>query len=85
MLGKTVVSFAAFDPHAPAQYVQQWSTSLQKSLGSATTLEIGYLGERGFHLQRAHLINNAPPGPGLDAAAAAVSRRQLRRRHGDSP
>lgn len=65
VLGKTVTSFAAFDPHAPAQYVQQWSTSLQKSLGSATTIEIGYQGERGFHLQRAHLINNAPPGPGL--------------------
>ena len=65
VLGKTVTSYAAFDPRAPAQYVQQWSTSFQKSLGSATTLEIGYQGERGFHLQRAHLINNAPPGPGL--------------------
>jgi hypothetical protein len=29
-----------------------------------TTLEIGYLGARGLHLQRARLINNAPPGPG---------------------
>ena len=28
-------------------------------------LEIGYQGEDGFHLQRAHLINNPPPGPGL--------------------
>jgi Carboxypeptidase regulatory-like domain len=65
VLGRTVTSFAAFDPHAPAQYVQQWSTSLQKSLGRSTTLEIGYQGVRGFHLQRAHLINNAPPGPGL--------------------
>lgn len=65
VLGKTVTSFAAFDPHAPAQYIQQWSTSLEKSLGSATTIEIGYQGERGFHLQRAHLINNALPGPGL--------------------
>jgi hypothetical protein len=27
-------------------------------------LEIGYLGARGFHLQRAHLINNTLPGPG---------------------
>jgi hypothetical protein len=64
VLGKTVTSFAAFDPHAPPQYVQQWSTSFQKSLGSATTLEIGYQGERGYHLQRAHLINNALRGPG---------------------
>jgi len=33
-------------------------------LGANTTLAIGYLGARGFHLQRAHLINNALPGPG---------------------
>src|SRR6202008_3368668 len=38
--------------------------SIQKSLGKDSTVEIGYLGARGFHLQRSHLINNAPPGPG---------------------
>src|SRR5881398_379047 len=64
VLGTTTVSFTAFDPHAPAQYVQQWSTSVEKSLGRETTLEAGYLGARGIHLQRAELINNAPPGPG---------------------
>ncbi len=64
VLGQTVVSFAAFDPYAPAQYIQQWSFSVQKSLGPETTLEVGYLGARGLHLQRAHLINNAAPGPG---------------------
>jgi hypothetical protein len=63
-LPATTVSFTAFDPHAPAQYVQQWNGSVQKSLGKDTSLEFGYLGARGFHLQRAHLINNAPPGPG---------------------
>ena len=34
-------------------------------MGSETTLEVGYLGAGGFHLQRSHLINNAQPGPGL--------------------
>ncbi len=34
-------------------------------MGAETTLEIGYLGAGGFHLQRSHLINNAQPGPGL--------------------
>jgi len=63
-LPATTVSFTAFDPHAPAQYVQQWNGSVQKSLGKDTSLEVGYLGARGFHLQRSHLINNAPPGPG---------------------
>jgi hypothetical protein len=63
-LPATTVSFTAFDPHAPAQYVQQWNGSVQKSLGKDTSVEIGYLGSRGFHLQRAHLINNTLPGPG---------------------
>jgi hypothetical protein len=63
-LPPTTVSFTAFDPHAHAQYVQQWNTSLQKSFGADTVLEVGYLGARGFHLQRADLINNAIPGPG---------------------
>ncbi|HXG33393.1 MAG TPA: carboxypeptidase regulatory-like domain-containing protein [Bryobacteraceae bacterium] len=65
VLGRTVVSFTAFDPRPPAQYIQQWSASVEKSLGAQTTLEVGYRGARGFHLQRSHLINNAPPGPGL--------------------
>jgi hypothetical protein len=63
-LTPTTVSFTAFDPNAPAQYVQQWNGSVQKSLGKDTSVEVGYLGSRGFHLQRAHLINNALPGPG---------------------
>jgi carboxypeptidase family protein len=63
-LPATTVSFTAFDPHAPTQYVQQWNGSVQKSLGKDTSFEIGYIGSRGFHLQRAHLINNALPGPG---------------------
>jgi len=63
-LKPTTVSFTAFDPHAPAEYIQQWNAQVEKSFGPNMTLEIGYLGARGFHLQRAHLINNAPPGPG---------------------
>jgi hypothetical protein len=64
ILGTTVVSFTAFDPHAPSQYVQQWSASVQKALAHDTTLEVGYQGEHGLHLQRSHLINNDQPGPG---------------------
>ena len=64
VLGTTVVSFTGMDPHAPAQYVQQWSSSVEKDLGHGTTLEVGYHGESGMHLQQAHLINNALPGPG---------------------
>jgi len=58
-----VVSFTAFDPHAAPQYIHQWSSSVQKSLGHDTTLEIGYQGERGYHLQQSYLINHASPAP----------------------
>ncbi len=64
VMGKTVVSFAALDPHSPPQYINQWSFTVQKALPGRVVLEVGYQGSRGFHLQRAHLINNAPPGPG---------------------
>ncbi|HEX6045940.1 MAG TPA: carboxypeptidase-like regulatory domain-containing protein [Pyrinomonadaceae bacterium] len=64
VLGVTTVSFAAFEADAPPQYIEQWSGSVEKSLGAETTLELGYLGSHGLHLQRSHLINNAPAGPG---------------------
>ena len=65
VLGTSVVSFTGLQLHAPAQYIQQWSASVEKQLGSETTVELGYLGAGGFHLQRSHLINNAQPGAGL--------------------
>lgn len=65
VLGTTVVSFTGLQLHAPPQYIQQWSTSLEKQLGTQTTLEVGYLGAGGFHLQRSHLVNDAQPGAGL--------------------
>ena len=64
VLGVTTVSFAAVETNPPPQYIQQWSGSIEKSLGAEMTLELGYLGSHGVHLQRSHLINNAPPGPG---------------------
>jgi hypothetical protein len=65
VLGTTVVSFTGMQTRPAPQYIQQWSATIEQSLGKDTVMEIGYLGSRGFHLQRAHLINNAQPGPGL--------------------
>ena len=65
VVGRTVTSFTAFDPYQAPQYVMQWTGSVEKSVGRETTVELGYHGERGLHLQRAVLINNALPGPGL--------------------
>lgn len=64
VLGTTTVSFAAFELNPSPQYIEQWSASIEKSLGAETTLELGFLGSHGLHLQRSHLINNARPGPG---------------------
>ena len=36
-LKPTTVSFTAFDPHAPAQYVQQWNAQVEKSFGANTS------------------------------------------------
>jgi hypothetical protein len=65
VLGTTVVSFTSLQLHAPPQYIQQWSASIEKQVGAETTVEVGYLGAGGWHLQRSHLINNAQPGAGL--------------------
>jgi hypothetical protein len=65
VVGKTVTSFTAFDPYQAPQYVMQWTGSVEKSIGNETTVEVGYHGERGLHLQQSVLINNALPGPGL--------------------
>jgi len=65
VLGVTTVSFTGMELHPSPQYIEQWSAAVEKTLGSETTLEVGYLGSIGLHLQRAHLINNAQPGPGL--------------------
>ncbi len=64
VLGQTVVSFNALDPHSHPQYINQWSFTVEKALPGKMVLEVGYEGSRGYHLQRSHLINNAPPGPG---------------------
>jgi hypothetical protein len=63
-LGQTTVSFTGLDPKAPSQYIEQWSGSLEKSLGGHASIEIGYLGAHG--VQRAS-------GSGTDWTAAAVS------------
>src|SRR5258707_29241 len=63
-LPATAVSFTAFDPHSPAQYVQQWNASVQKRLGVNTSVEVGYIGSRGFHFQHPAYLTNTPPGAG---------------------
>ncbi len=64
VLGSTVVSFTAFDPHAPPQYIQQWSASVQKSLGHNTLSKSDITANGAITCSESDLINNDLPGPG---------------------
>src|SRR5258708_34542589 len=44
VLGTTTVSFSAFGPNPPPQYIHTGTRYEGKSLGTETTLEIGYTG-----------------------------------------
>ena len=44
VLGVSVVSFTTLATALTAQYIEQWSASLEKQLGAETTVEVGYLG-----------------------------------------
>lgn len=46
-------------PKAPT--VQSWSLNIQRELGAATSVEIGYVGTRGSHLPRGIQLNQADP------------------------
>jgi hypothetical protein len=64
VLGKTLVSFTALDPHARTPIVQQASFTLERQLSDSTMIQLGYVGAFGKKLDRARLVNNAQPGPG---------------------
>ncbi len=63
-LGKTLVSFTALDPRAKTPIIYQASASLERRLGQNMMVQVGYMGAWGRNLDRARLVNNAPPGPG---------------------
>jgi hypothetical protein len=56
----------------PQPYTPQWSMNVQRSLNASTTLEVGYVGSSGIHLQRTTYYNDSPP-------AAPVNNRNLLR------
>lgn len=44
-------------------YVAQWSFSVERQVGSNSSIEVSYLGSAGVHLQRLMTYNTATPGP----------------------
>jgi hypothetical protein len=64
VLGQTRTSFTALDPHAKTPYIQQASLTIERKLGEATMVQIGYLGAWAKKLDRSRLANNAVPAAG---------------------
>jgi hypothetical protein len=64
VLGQTRVGFTALDPHARTPYIQQASVTIEKQVTDSAMVQLGYLGAWGKKLDRARLVNNAPPAPG---------------------
>jgi hypothetical protein len=56
----------------PQPYTPQWTFNIQRALNGSTTLEVGYEGSAGIHLQRTVYYNDSP-------AAAPVNNRNLLR------
>jgi hypothetical protein len=52
-------------------YVEMWEVNVQRQLGNNTSLEMGYLGTQGHHLQRYIYFNAAAPGPGAQLSREA--------------
>jgi hypothetical protein len=55
VLGKTLVGFTALDPHWQIPFIQQASASVERQVGDAMVIEIGYTGAWGRNLDRSHL------------------------------
>jgi hypothetical protein len=49
----------------PTQYLQSWSTTIERELGGGTVLEIAYAGSKGTHLPRAYNLNQQYIFPGI--------------------
>jgi hypothetical protein len=54
----------AMQPHWNTPYNMQWSLFVQQELAKDLSLEVGYVGTRGVHLEQGPDINAALPGPG---------------------
>ncbi len=64
VLGQTRVAITALDPHAHTAYVQQLSVTIERQLSRSTMLQAGFVSAWAKKLDRARLINNAPPAAG---------------------
>lgn len=62
IVGTQAIQAAAIDPRQGAPYSPQWSFNVQRSLTPHTSIEIGYLGTSGVHMEQNVQVNNSMPG-----------------------
>jgi hypothetical protein len=63
IVGTAAIQAASIDIHQGTPYSPEWSLNVQRSVGAHTTLEVGYLGSAGVHLEQNVQPNNGLPGP----------------------
>ena len=60
-----VTSTSGLPETNPTQYLQSWSTTIERELGGGTVLEIAYAGSKGTHLPREFNLNQQYIFPGV--------------------
>jgi len=58
------------DPSSLLPNSWQWNLTLEQAIGSDTTFQVGYVGNRGIHLTSSYDVNSVTPGNLLDATFA---------------
>jgi hypothetical protein len=62
IVGTQAIQAAALDQRQGTPYSPQWSFNVQRTLTPHTSLEVGYLGTAGVHLEQNVQVNNSMPG-----------------------
>ncbi len=60
----TGLTFSSYQRYAELPNAHQWNFNIQREIGSAWLLEVGYSGSRGLHLVRQYDGNFSPAGAG---------------------
>ena len=63
----TSVGYTRLQPDFADGYVQEWNLTIQRQIGSASSIEAAYMGSKGTHLINGAYGNQATPTPDVNA------------------
>src|SRR3984893_6773117 len=63
----TSVGYTRLQPNFADGYVQEWNLTVQRQIGSATSIEVAYMGSKGTHLINGATGNQGTPSPDVNA------------------